>query len=89
MKRTIALHVLFSYTLFVAPSISAFSVGSRSAVVRTNKWALRAETTSVVNEASSFGSTLPEDSSYEKIGVDREQLALGVDPEEFLKYIGT
>lgn len=41
---------------------------------------------------SDFGSAmtdLTETSPYEKLGIDESQLALGVDPAEVYKYIGT
>jgi hypothetical protein len=52
-------------------------------------------TTSLASDFSSdfgsdFGSAMPNlVSPYERIGIDEEELALGVDAEEFLTYLGS
>lgn len=40
--------------------------------------------------ASDFGSAMPEEvSPYERLGITRDQLALGINPEDVLNYCGT
>lgn len=40
--------------------------------------------------SSDFGSAMPEQvTPYEKIGIAEEQLALGINPEDVISYIGT
>jgi hypothetical protein len=42
------------------------------------------------NNNSDFGSAMPEDvDPHDVIGVEPDKLALGIDPNEFLKWIGT
>ena len=39
---------------------------------------------------SDFGTAMPETvSPYERIGIEEEELAIGIDPEDVIQYIGT
>jgi hypothetical protein len=41
-------------------------------------------------ETSDFGTAMPEATSYlEQLGIEEDKLALGIDPVEVYKYIGT
>lgn len=47
-------------------------------------------TTMASDFASDFGSAMPEEvSPYERIGIQEDQLALGINPEDVLAYCGT
>ncbi len=61
-------------TFWLGATSDAFMVHS---VVRHNKWMIRESTVTTAEEA------------FETIGIEQEQLAIGVDPREFLNYIGT
>eukprot|EP00539_Tryblionella_compressa_P017632 CAMPEP_0178857016 /NCGR_PEP_ID=MMETSP0746-20121128/24243_1 /TAXON_ID=913974 /ORGANISM="Nitzschia punctata, Strain CCMP561" /LENGTH=240 /DNA_ID=CAMNT_0020523245 /DNA_START=63 /DNA_END=785 /DNA_ORIENTATION=- len=46
-------------------------------------------TTEESTETSDFGSAMPEVDPHDIIGVEPEKLALGIDPDEFLEWVGT
>jgi hypothetical protein len=46
--------------------------------------------TAMAIETSDFGTAMPEATSYlEQLGIEEDKLALGIDPVEVYKYIGT
>ena len=85
MKIVIALSLLTGVVSgFVTPSYSGRRVHQpRHSVIPT----LVHESTTI---ASDFGSAMPETvSPYERIGITEDQLALGINPEDVLAYVGT
>jgi hypothetical protein len=80
--------ITITFTLLLAlmnGSVQAFSViphHSQPAFLRI---------TSLASDfTSDFGSAMPSLASpYERIGVEENQLAMGVDAEEFIMYFGT
>ena len=61
-----------------------------SVVPRQSRPAFLRITTLASDFASDFGSAMPSLASpYERIGIDKDELAMGVDPEEFIMYFGT
>jgi hypothetical protein len=67
----------------------AFTVVPRHSLVQHHHH--RASSTTLASDfGSDFGSAMPNlVSPYERIGINEDDLALGVDPGEFLTYIGT
>lgn len=69
---------ILKYTLYIS---LWFSSTSHAFVVhsfaRHNTLMIKSAVTSTAEEA------------FQKIGIEQEQLAIGVDPREFLDYIGT
>lgn len=52
---------------------------------------VRPQSSSLASDfASDFGSAMPEEvSPYERMGIQENQLALGINPEEVLSFAGT
>jgi hypothetical protein len=61
-------------TFWLGATCDAFVVRS---MVRNNNWMIRESSVTTAEEA------------FETIGIEQEQLAIGIDPREFLNYIGT
>ena len=54
--------------------------------VASSSWSI----SSTSSTASDFQSAMPDSvSAYERIGIERDQLALGVNAEEVAEYVGT
>ena len=81
MKLFVALELLWIAKGFVVPCrVHRFG----------NSWQALQESTTVSDFGSDFGSAMPEEvSAYERIGITEDQLALGINPEEVISYIGT
>ena len=87
MRTLIALNLLCSVTGFVVPGKNTGRVQSRFSV---DNMVVMHESTTVSDFASDFGSAMPKQvSPYEKIGIAEDQLALGINPEDVVAYVGT
>ena len=88
MKIVLALNLLVGVTSgFVTPSNSGRIHQPRHSIRPT---VVHESTTMASDVASDFGSAMPEEvSPYERIGITEDQLALGINPEDVLAYLGT
>lgn len=86
------MRTLLTWNLLCAVPAAAFLPAKRvSRVAQSNLVVMQESTSAVVSDfTSDFGSAMPEEvSPYDRIGIKEEQLALGINPEDIVKYIGT
>ena len=86
------MRTLLTWNLLCAVPATAFMPAKgASRVAQSNLVVLQESSTAVVSDfTSDFSSAMPEEvSPYDRIGIKEEQLALGINPEDIVKYIGT
>ena len=66
-----------------APQVDAFSV--RPSLTQRSR-----HSAALFESSKDFGTAMPEEVSvYEKLGIEEDNLALGINPEDLLTYVGT